>query len=126
MDQKSQGYFSEIRARKLIRGSKLGIFVRLNELSALAFAKPKASGLSEEMPGGGGIPALEAHQKFVVMRLALLNMVKDDDELRFLDYWARWDRNVLQAIDSGRMPFRYARDVLNNALGDIERGQKWQ
>lgn len=126
MDQKSQGYFSEIRARKLIRGSKLGIFVRLNELSALAFAKPKASGPAEEMPGGGGIPALEAHQKFVVMRLALLNHVKDDDELRFLDYWARWDRNILQAIDSGRMPFRYARDVLNSALGDIERGQKWQ
>lgn len=126
MGQESRGYFSEIRARKLIQGSNLGIFVRLNELSALAFAKPKASGVSEEMPWGSGVPALEAHQKFVVMRLALLNLVKDDDEMRFLDYWARWDKNILEAIDSGRVPFRYARVVLNSALGDIEKERKWQ
>lgn len=120
-----QGYFNEIRARRLITGSNLGIFVRLNELSALAFAKPRACGAGEEIfGGGGGVPALEAHQKFVVARLALLNRVRDADEMRFLDYWARWDKNILEAIDSGRLPYRYTKDTLNSALGDIERGQK--
>lgn len=121
---RQQGYFNEIRARRLIVGSNLGIFVRLNELSVLAFAKPRASGASEEAFGGSGIPALEAHQKFVVARLALLNRVQDTDEMRFLDYWARWDKNILHAIDGGRVPYRYAKDVLNSALRDIERGQK--
>lgn len=117
------GYFSELRRRKLIVRN-LGIFMRLCELSALGYAKPKASGLAEEAPSNSDIPSLESHQKFVVRRLALLNAVRDNDEMRFLDYWARWDKNILEAIDDGRLPFRYAKDAIASALSDIANEQK--
>lgn len=111
-------YYENLYKRNLIRGARLRLFVRLCELSALGFAKPK-SDLSQEPPAASSVPAIERRARFVAQRLALLNRCSDDDELRFLDFWARWDRDILAAIDAGVVPFRYAKDVLTHALGDI-------
>lgn len=123
MEQNSQGYFSEIRRRKLIYGPELGVFIRLCDLSAKGFAKPK-SDLSDESKAFSGIPSIERRAKFIAARLALLNNIADDDEMRFVDIWARWDTDILQAINSGRVPYRLAKDIFRSALGQIVAAEK--
>lgn len=119
-----KSYFDRIYERKLIHspatGFKMRVFIRLYNLSAAAFAKPKSAGdMDDSTPGGGNVCALENRAKYVVKRLALLHRVADDDEMRFLDYYARWDKDVLHDIDNGRLEFKYARRIINSALLDI-------
>lgn len=123
MEQNSQGYFSEIRRRRLIYGPELGVFIRLCDLSAKGFAKPK-SDLSDESKAFSGIPSIERRAKYIAARLALLNNIRDNDELRFVDLWARWNTDILKAIDSGRVPYRLAKDIFRRALGDIVSAEK--
>ena len=121
--QKPREYYSEMRSRKLMDGPQLALFIYITELSALAFAKPK-SDLSDESKAFAGIPSIELRSKYVARRLALLNAVKDDEEMRFLDYVARWDFDLLQALDDKVLPYRYTKDTLRSALGDIMAWQK--
>lgn len=123
MEQNSQGYFSEIRRRRLIYGPELGVFIRLCDLSLKGFAKPK-SDLSDESKAFSNIPSIERRAKYIAMRLALLNDIKDDEEMRFVDMWARWDTDILEAINSGRVPYRLAKDIFRRALGDIVAAEK--
>ncbi len=122
MNKKS--YFDRIYDRKLIHapmtGFKMSVFIRLYNFSAAAFAKPKSAGdMDDAMHGGRDICALEYRAKYVVKRLALLNRCGDDDELRFLDHYARWDQDILHDIDRGLIEFKFARRMLNSALLDI-------
>lgn len=119
-----KSYFDRVYDRRLIHapmtGFKMRVFMRLYNLSAAAFAKPKSAGdMDDSTHGGGNICALEARAKYVVKRLALLNRCNDDDEMRFLDYYARWDKDILRDIDNGVWEFKYARRMINAALLDI-------
>jgi hypothetical protein len=123
-------YFDEIMHRKLIvgewingtclcsAGQKLGKLKRLVELSHLSYAKPK-SDLSETSKGGSRISALEYRAKYTVARLAMLGHIKDDGELRWVDYWTRWNINIIQALDAGTLEYKAVKSILNSALGDI-------
>lgn len=122
MNKKS--YFDRIYDRKLIHapmtGFKMRVFIRLYNFSAAAFAKPKSAGdMDDAIHSGRDICALEYRAKYVVKRLALLNRCGDDDELRFLDHYARWDQDILRDIDCGLIEFKFARRMLNSALLDI-------
>ena len=121
--EQQSGYFSEIRRRKLIHGPELGVFIRLCDLSAKGFAKPNLD-LSDESKAYSGIPAIERRAKYIAARLALLDHITDDDELRFVDIWARWDTDILAAIDSGHVPYRLAKDIFRSALGQIVAAEK--
>jgi len=121
-EQKS--YFDRVYERKLIMppmaGFKMHIFIRLYNMSAAAFAKPKSVGdMDDTSHGRAMVCALENRAKYVVKRLALLNRCTDDDELRFLDHYARWDKDILADIDRGVIEFKFARRMLNAALLDI-------
>ena len=121
--RKPREYYSEILRSHMLNQSQVSLFIYLSWLSAMAYAKPK-SDLSNESKAHSNIPAIENRAKYTARRLALLNAVRDDDELRFLDYWARWDTDLLQAIDDGVVPAGYARAALRSALNDIMAWQK--
>lgn len=119
-----KSFFDRVYDRKLIiapmTAFKMSIFIHLYNLSAAAFAKPKSAGNMEEaMHDVQDVCAIEYRAKYVVKRLSLLNRCNDDDEMQFLDYFARWDHDILQAIDAGILEFKYARNMLNSALLDI-------
>lgn len=119
-----KSYFDRIYDRRLIHspmtGFKMRVFIWLYNLSASAFAKPKSAGdMDDTAHGGRNVCALESRAKYVVKRLALLNRCNDDDEMRFLDYYARWDKDILRDIDRGALEFKYARRMINSALLDI-------
>ena len=119
-----KSYFDRVYARKLIHapmtGFKMRVFIRLYNFTAAAFAKPKSVGDMDDTSHGAGMTcALEIKAKYVVKRLALLNRCNDDDEMRFLDYYARWDKDILSDIDKGLIEFKFARRMLNSALLDI-------
>lgn len=120
---KPREYYSEILHSHMLDKGQISLFIYLTWLSAMAFAKPK-SDMSNESKAHSNIPAIENRAKYTARRLALLNAVQDDDEMRFLDYWARWDTDLLQAIDDNIVPFGYAKSALRSALNDIMVWQK--
>jgi hypothetical protein len=128
--KRGTSYFDEIMRRKLVistyingvlvvgAGQKMGALQRLVDLSMRSYAKPN-TGMPGECGGGDGVPSIELRKEYFIKRLALLNHVKDDDEMRWLDRWTLWNVDIIQALDSGRLEYKATKSILNSALWDI-------
>lgn len=120
-----KSYFNRIYDRKLICapwvGFKMRIFIRLYNWSHAAFCGARGGLPDEGAPTDGAptVPAIESRAEYVIRRLALLNRCRDDDEMRFLDFYSCFNHDILNDIDSGLIDFRYARRMMNSALHDI-------
>jgi hypothetical protein len=138
----SCAYFDEIMRRRLIvseyinghlvcsAGQKLRVLRSLVTLSFLGFVNP-GNGLGGAMGGRSDVPQAERRAKYIVRRLAMLHHVKDDDEMRWLDYWAgyvnvrtRKQVDIIDALDGGKLEYKQVKSLLNSALGDIAKAQE--
>lgn len=118
-----KSYIDRIYKSKIICGKmrdfKFRIFCQLYNLAVLSNAHPRDPLNTDGMGGGAPIPLVERRAKYAVRRLALLNLCRDPDELRFLDYYARDGADILADIEAGYWHRDFATQTLNRALLDI-------